>query len=162
MENLDLRPLLEEKLAEAERVLKRAVSGFLEAKDRAVTARQDVEAYRQALEAVSRNNGHPYVAQPLATAIDDMLGVSNGHKPTAKARRHSSSPLTKSAIVRDAIRDNPGLRSREVWEKIQGKNLPVAITMDDMHRTLGRLTMREEIRRDSLGGLYVTEKASKE
>src|SRR5687767_7604679 len=101
METPNLRALLEEQLADAERSLKRAVSDFVKAKDAALTARRDVEAYRQALEAASRGNGHPYVAQPLVTPIDDMLGMSNGHKPAVKVRR-SSSPLTKSGVVRNA------------------------------------------------------------
>jgi hypothetical protein len=152
-----LRSQLEERLASAERILTKAVKTLLDAKEGAVEARHDVEAYRAALAALTRNNGTPYIAKPVVTAADSLF-AANGYKPTVVSRGRVSS---KSEEVRRAIQESPGLRTREVYEKLLEKNLAKPLTMEEIHRVASRLVMRGEAERDESGGLHLTANAKK-
>jgi hypothetical protein len=149
-----LRSQLEERLAAAERALAKAVKTLLEAKEGAIVARHDVEAYRAALAALTRDNGTPYIAHPVVTEADNLF-AANGYKPAVITR---SQALSKSEEVRRAIRESPGLRTREVYQKLLQKNLAKPLTMEEIHRVASRLVMRGEAKRDDEGGLHLIEK----
>jgi hypothetical protein len=152
-----LRSQLEERLADAERRLDKSVKVLLNAKEDAVTAKHDVEVYRATLETITRDNGTPYIAKPVITAADSLF-ASNGYKPAVVSRSPSSS---RSEMVRRIIMEQPGLRTREVYDLLVAQNLPKPPTIEEVHRVTSRLIMREEANRDDDGGLHYIGKPKK-
>lgn len=152
--------LLETKLEEAEKALATEVHALLSSREKVLTLRNDVIHLRGSLEALTRNNGHRYVATPVTTEADGLLGLQNRAENRVESAQKSptkklTSPVSKVSEVLRAIRENPGLKSRELYNRIEASGTyAFKITMEDIHRTTFRLSSREHIRRDEMGRLW--------
>ena len=173
----ELRSLLEGQLAEAETRLDESVSKFLAAKKDVITSKKDVDAYRKALEAATRNNGHPYIAQSVKTDADPYLdapsynmfqfGTPISTWGPSQQQRLPLPPLppkaTKQGTILKVIVNNPGLVTKEIFKKIEAKDLKdMDIAIDDLYRALPRLIRRGFITRDDNGQYFPTDSGRQE
>jgi hypothetical protein len=151
----NLRSLLEAELLDAEQKLKEEVDSFLALKNDVLTSKKDVEAYRKALEAASRNNGSRYIAKPVITAADPYLEEKTKEEETGLKNGQIRLPLpplppkaTKMDEINKIIIKKPGLASRQVFDALQEEILPMPISIDDVYRALPRLIRQSKIWRD--------------
>jgi len=160
----DLRSLLESQLLDAERKLKEEVDRFLALKNDVLTSRKDVEAYRQALEAASRNNGNRYIAKPVVTAADPFLEERTKEDEFGLKTGQTRLPLpplppkpTKMEEVTKVVTKKPGMASRQVYDALQEEVLPMQISLEDVYRALPRLIRKGKIWRDKQMRYYASD-----
>jgi hypothetical protein len=153
---LNIRELLEEQLAQTETDLEMAVNLFLVQAQTVITLRKDVESLRGSIEAVSRGNGHPYIAFPVVTKADALLGVGSKNGTSGHVAAPKDAPITKTGELRKVLRENPGITTRQAWEKIRDKKLGIKFTLEDVYKTVARLSAKGQVERDVHGNLRLT------
>jgi hypothetical protein len=154
----NFRKELEQRVADSEATVERDVKDFLAVRERLLSSIRKARTWREALADESSKNGHAYIAAPVKTAADQFLGLSNGTSAAKSSRQSTTPPLiTKTGAVRDTIRENPGLKPKQIHDKILAKKFPLTITYADVQRAIPKLLNQEKIKRDDNGGLLIKE-----
>jgi hypothetical protein len=151
----ELRALLEDQVREAEVAYERALRAYNDAQSALYAAFTDLNAYRKALQAATRDADEPYVPPALSYPLDGPVEKKE-EAPKSQAPAPAPPRLTKTSLILKAMAtaNGKGMTVDEVLRAIPA-DAPIRISRGDLYRALPRLASDDRLWRDGRGRYHL-------